>query len=323
VKAGATNCSGAHVIQASSTAAVSVISLGVNFAAQATAAPSPAPRPRVLTAARQLTFRNDTQYPAICINGSNRFNNMRTGKCTGTGDRVVTKDKPSVIDVTASGIHSTAWFVTGYQTSQGTWFKTGRDAGGHDYSITMEPTFYPTDNPPVGSGVSRYAASDHSVGMTNIDSSMVNGYNFGLAIRASKATICSHVNARGTTRYVLYGPNRDMTALLSAHSRTAGNTLKSVCPTELLVNATGPFRGCYSNCAYANKHSAPDADLVCCSGAYSQKSECISQGLDHNNLPYVKTLHANSVDTYTWAYDDTNGDFSCDPNGSFTFAITD
>lgn len=323
VNAGAANCSGAGVIPASSTAAVSVISLGVNFTAQPTAAPLPAPRARVLTAARQLTFRNDTHYPAICINGSNRFNNMRTGQCTGAGDLIVTKAKPQVIDVPADGINSGAWFVTGYKTSQGHWFKTGRDAGGNIYSIKMEPTFYPTDNPPTGSGATRYSASNHSVGVTNIDSSLVDGYNFGLAIRTSKPTICSHVNTRGITRYTLYGPNRDMTGLLSEHSRTAGHTLKSVCPEDLLVNGTGPFKGCYSNCTYANKSGAADADLVCCAGAYQQKVQCVNQGLDHNTLPYVESLHANSVNTYTWAYDDTNGDFSCDPNGSFTFAITD
>jgi hypothetical protein len=323
VKAGATNCSGAGVIQASSTAAVSVVSLGADFATQPTAAPSPAAKARVLTAARQLTFRNDTRYRAICINGANQFNDMRTGQCTGTGDRIVRKGRPRVIEVPERGINSGAWFVTGYQTSQGIWYKTGRDAGGHVYSIKMEPTFYPTDNPPAGSGATLFAASDHSVGVTNIDSSLVDGYNFGLAIRTSKPTICSHVNARGITRYTLYGPNRDMTALLSERSRTAGHTLKSVCPEDLLVNGTGPFKGCYSNCTHAKKHRAADADLVCCAGAHKEKAECVNHGLDHNTLPYVESLHANTLNTYTWAYDDRNGDFSCDPNGSFTFAITE
>ncbi|MGY6214209.1 thaumatin family protein [Methylolobus aquaticus] len=323
VNTGATTCSGAGVIPASSTAAVSVISLGANFAAHPTAAPLPAPKTRVLTAARQLTFRNDTRYRALCINGADQFNDMRTGRCTGTGDRIVRKGRPRVIDVPERGINSGAWFVTGFQTSQGHWFNTGRDAAGNIYSIVMEPTFYPTDNPPTGSGATRYSASDHSVGVTNIDSSLVDGYNFGLSIRPSKPTICSHVNARGITRYTLYGPQRDMTGLLSERSRTAGHTLKSVCPEELLVNKTGAFKGCYSNCTHAKKHGAADADLVCCAGAYSQKAECISQGLDHNALSYVESLHVNSVNTYTWAYDDTNGDFACDPNGSFTFAIMD
>jgi hypothetical protein len=346
VDSGSTTCTGATKLAQQSSSTVSVIALGAGFwmASQSGSAPTPAPSKFNFTRTRTISFVNNTRYTAICLNSSDTFNDMPTGKCTGPGDIKVLSGKPYTIKVPSGGYNSAAWFITGYRKS-GKWFNSGRDPNGNVYSLVLETTMYPSGTKcyptsqqplfPLSAfsglpGGSRAIAggncSDYTVGVTNIDVSAVNGYNFGVTAYPSRPAVCGH-SEHGSegipySVFSLYSASTNPMSRLPAQN--SGQSLSSICPSDQTVatQAGGAqFQGCYSACTYANLTRDPDADMICCSGDYSSYSSCTSS-LDHSTLPYVSNMDSYSKNVYSWAYDDNNGDFSCDPSASFTFVIT-
>lgn len=339
-----TNCIGA-VKTNNSTDTVTMISFSAAGFTSSTLTPPPSANQTVTVPDRTLTFINDTNYQAVCLNTQAKYNNPAVNKCTDTtnGDNILKHGDANklVVTVPPLGLISGAAAVTGYQTADGTWVNTGQYVNTQDpsnapiYASKMEWTIFPTQpttsmtNTTVGDTI-----TNHTIGMTNIDVSAVDGYNIGVELTSSQGVVCSTASydAQGN---VLPAEFNFYTGTLSKIPKT-GFTLAGLCPAPAENNFpysitdpdTGTFVGCLSECSYQKILHGVDSDAAqqaCCAGNYATSTQCTqstnSRGQSHAQLPYVMNLENGAERVYSWAYDDVQGDFSCDPAASYTFTL--
>lgn len=302
---------------------------------------------------RTITFKNSTSYN-ICLNLASQFN---TTACTGTGDNLINSGASYVLQVSGStgggeggGAMSQAAFVTGYSDG-GDWVYTGNDASlGGVYATAVEWSLFPTA--PVGASTLPANTTDHSLGMSDIDVSVVNGYNFGVTLSAASGTVCSSATRQDgnaePASYALY-PG------VISQFPVDDSQFESMCPSTPVFNAdsatqvvtdpgTQDFIGCLSPCKYATEVQSSvgltddQVNAICCQGStYGDSVACTNAQIPwgntssassqfamitHDQLPYVTNIKGNSTNVYTWQFDDDNGNFSCDPDASFVFEIT-
>jgi len=317
-------CSGATKT-ASSTTSVANIAFGTSFASKADTPPTgymdflynPIPL-------RFVTFKNKTGYDKICLNLQSKFNK---DSCTGTGDIVIKNNDEYIHQVSPGGNISYAGFITGYYSKANGWHYSGRmttDKVGV-YVTTMEWTMFPES--PLGTPPPGY--TDHSVGITNIDLSAVNGFNFAGTLSVDSPTVCSTAtrNSDGEANPAKFKLYSGTIAALP----TSDVVLSNKCPSDSVVKDGTETKGCLSPCKYAIRHSLPHQDVICCSGSYSNSEKCTakkftwnggSKKITHSELPYVQNLASPVTEhVYRWQFDDYAGDFSCQPGASFTYTI--
>ncbi len=341
VVASNTTCSGA-VKTGNATHDVSTIAFGAPPFATTVATPPTGYQAYNTVPDRTITFKNTTQFD-LCLNLQSKFN---TTGCTGTGDQLVAKGSEYVLQVSGAanggGSMSHAAFVTGYLDGT-TWHYSGHNNQAGVYATAMEWSLFPTA--PIGTPPAN--TTDHSVGMSDVDISVVNGYNFGVTLSSSSGAVCSSATTvKGLAQPALY---KYYTGSISEFPKNAAK-FNSLCPaksvfkgssvTQVVTDSSNNFLGCLSPCQYAAQIqsaagiSATQLNAICCSGTYDNSSLCTTTKIPwgnnknnkfnfitHSNLPYVKNIKSNSKNVYTWQFDDDNGNFSCEPGASYVFEI--
>ena len=329
-----------------STPSVTMISLnGVWFTHSNSLAP-PSPNETVKLPSRSLTFVNNTDYSEICLNTATKFKPKETG-CKHEGDHIVKKGESLVIQIPPEGYKAGALFFTGFLDSSGQWVNTGQKTGQQPYATKMEWTIFPTEpyNPPRSqqkSNADHPIVTNHSIGMTNMDLSAVDGYNIATTLKTSTGAICATArwdsNGKPLPSLYVYTPPDGALSQIPK----SGYTLESLCPTpapnetlpyKVTDNTTDDFLGCMSECTYQQelKKDSDGALWACCiKPAYPDSKACTEAKspsgypygeIYHKDLPYVKNVEQGSTRVYSWSYDDMNGDYSCDPAASFVFTL--
>ncbi len=345
-----TTCQGA-VVTSNSTSTVSALSfMAGNFTVTMQTPPgnindllqNPIP-------ARSITFVNDSAYSELCLSLNSKF--MTKGQsCSDIDGIVLTKKKPYTLIVSGKGADadkgggsmSGAAFVVGFKDN-GVWQDTGRYKNtGLVYATAMEWSMLPAA--PVKSVAT--GMTDHSIGVTTIDISAVNGYNLGASLKPDEGTVCSTASrdSKGNAEPAQFSYYGTTFSKLPAQ----GVDLQGLCPstapfpgintTQVVTNSQNETVGCLSPCKYATYlnsigklPSYVNLPAVCCDGNYDNSQLCTATKLHwgsdkvniaHEGLPYVANLAApNTQQVYRWQFDDYKGTFSCDPKASFTFTL--
>ncbi|WP_298773951.1 hypothetical protein [uncultured Shewanella sp.] len=321
VVSGQTTCGGATKTD-NSTSTVGVYSFGTNFVT--TIAKPPKGYMNYLwnvAPSRSVTIKNSTGNK-ICFNMSSKFNKSQ---CTGTGDIRIDNGSQHVITVSEVGAMSHVGFITGsYDDS--IWTYSGNMPKVGVYATALEWSIFPSKS--VGS--SEAGKTDHTIGMTNVDLSAVNGYNFAATLSVASDSICSTAmrDSAGNAQPAKYAVYSGVIAELP----TSGIILKNQCPRDSLVSNLSDFKGCLSPCKLTikNGRSTDFQNKVCCQGStYGSSTACTAATIDwngkslkHDKLPYVKNLASpNTENVYRWQFDDYVGDFSCQPETSLVYTI--
>lgn len=344
------NCTGA-VVQDTSTPSVTMISFsGAGFTSLTDKYPN-SPNKKVTVQPRTLTFINNSKYNKICINTEGNYaDDPATNKCTLAGDVILTKGVPYVVPVPPLGAISGAAAVTGFYESPGDWENTGKYVNPKNsqvepiYATKMEWTMFPTAlySPAQEKHLTTPITTNHSIGMTNIDVSAVDGFNFPVTLTTDNGAICASTdyNSDGSVNpsKFIYTPAEGQLAQVPNKNMP----IHDLCPTAsgYAVKNGNKFLGCLSECSYQiinnpDGDKSINAEWACCSkgSKYATSPEC-TQALSpyklqsgnngyHKDLAYVTNISNNANHVFSWAYDDVQGDYSCDPNASFTFVIGD
>lgn len=340
VAAPSTTCLGA-VKTANATPSVATIAFGAPPFASTVATPPAGYNAYNALPDRNITFKNATNVD-ICLNLESKFN---TDGCKGAGDHLVAKQGSYVLKLSSAanggGSMSHAAFVTGYR-SGGKWHYSGQNPQAGVYATAMEWSLFPTA--PVGSVNPPANTTDHSIGMSDVDISVVNGYNFGVALSSASGAVCSAATIKGgTVQPALY---RYYTGAISAFPEHKAG-FEAICPakpafggtgvTEVVRDKDGTFRGCMSPCQYATQIqkaagiSQDQLNAICCAAGTKYDDSAVCTGAEipwgkgkktkfnfikHSQLPYVVNVKGDSRNVYSWQFDDDTGNFSCQPGAS-------
>ena len=348
-----TDCSGA-VKTANSSSTVSSFAFGAPPFASTPDTPPTGYKTYNDVPTRTITFKNSTSTD-VCLNLASKFNQ---DNCTGTGDNIIAASG-GILTINVSGSSapsgqggaamSQAAFVSGYKDKSGKWIYSGNNNSlGGVYATAMEWSLFPTVK--TGKAVLPTGTTDHSLGMSDVDVSVVNGFNFGVSLSTTSPAVCgSAVLQNGQVQPTSYS------VYTGAISKFPNKTSKfeSMCPSTAVFNHTTAtqvvrdtnhnFLGCLSPCKYALEVqtkaglSTQQVNAICCAAGtvYDDSVKCTNTSIPwgntatggfkmikHDQLPYVTDIKANSTNVYTWQFDDDNGNFSCQPDASFTFEIT-
>jgi hypothetical protein len=252
---------------------------------------------------RSLTFINGTSAPKICLQTDSSFEHDECSKANPISQKSA-GGEPFVIDSSSfiNGYNSGVGQVAAFEVN-GNWTNTGMGTSSVVYATNMEWTVWPQH-------------SQHTMGPSFIDISLVNGFNVGATLSPNQDTVCSIADTEGGVPYfVMYKANIPM----AVFPDTMG-PLEHLCPQENVAPINGADElGCYSPCSYAKYYNNGTQDQMCCSGGYNTPSQCTAPP----NQPYVQDVDNNSTRVYSWAFNDWRGTFTCEPTASFTFKITD
>lgn len=253
--------------------------------------------------ARSLTFVNGSSAAALCLQTDSSFEHP---DCSGAQSLDSSSGQTYTITDLVNGSNSGVAQVSGYKTDAGgAWTDTGRgvSANAQVYATNLEWTAWPQH-------------TQHTMGPTTIDISLVNGFNVGASLAPDQDCVCSVADTEGGVPYfVLYKANTPM-----GQFPNNGIALSGVCPSGSEAPLSqDPKQGCYSSCSQARYNGDADQDQLCCDGSYNTAATCT----DPPNQAYVQSVDANSTRVYSWAFNDWRGTFTCQPNTSFTFTVTD
>jgi|GEM_PF-5823975 len=289
-----------------------IITSGMLIPAPAPQSP-PNPRGNVLTPKRTITFVNKSSYASICINPHGVLSSTPCDK-KDVGSFQVAKGMSHVLKIPSAGADSKAAVVSGikFSSKDKTFTPTGQNfsvAKDPSYATRLEWTMWPQQK-------------TNTTGVTTINTSVVNGYNVGFNFYPDSNVICARAHKEGgPSHFNLYAKSNSMSKFPYDDSNP-----KDLCPQGQLAQGN---LGCYSDCSYATKTSAANAPQLCCSGTYANppadpqtSNSCPTPS--QISRPYSTALNTTVLkDSYTWAYEDYRGTFTCDGNTSFTMEITD
>lgn len=262
--------------------------------------PNPPPDSSNRVPPRALTYRNQSSNYGVCLQTDSSFDHKR---CSGAIPLLQGQSYSIPSKTLASGVNSGLGQIAAVKPKKGApWFETGRSRGanGQVYATNMEYTIWPVTR-------------TYSTGPTTIDISLVNGFNIGARLTVDQDTACYIANSEGGVPYFLLYPAG---STLAQFPNTAAS-LSQLCP-----NTMAQKRGCFSPCSYAVLTGGVDsagAEAACCSSPYNTPETCTYPP----TTDYVRNVGANSTRVYTWAFDDYNGTFTCEPYASFTFSVID
>lgn len=289
-----------------------IIANGTLIPAPAPTTP-PAPRNTAPTPQRTITFVNSSSYAAICIN-PNGVISQNPCSSEDTGSFQIQKGSSYVLNIPTAGANSQAAVVTGikFTSTDKIFTPTGQNLSipnDPSYATRLEWTMWPQ-------------ITTNTTGVTTINTSLVNGYNVGFNFYPESNTICARAHEEGgPSHFNLYQGSGPMSQF--PYNNTSP---KDLCPQGQLVSGN---LGCYSDCSYATKMNAANAPQLCCSGQYanppaSPETSGSCPTPSQIARPYSTALNMTVLkDSYTWAYEDYRGTFTCDGNASFTLEITD
>lgn len=302
-----TNTTCAGTVLTNAQAGVPLFTLGAAMFAQATCGSAPAKRNETNTLPdRSLTFVNGTSAQNVCLQTDSTFEHP---ECSGAGANVITPQAPYIItssDLT-NGSNSGVGQVSGIQVKAGDdWIYTGRGVSinAQVYATNLEWTAWPKH-------------TQHTMGPTTIDISLVNGFNVGATLTPNQDCACYIADSEGGKPYfVLYKAGVPM----AEFPKPQETLFSDLCPqgNGAPISEDGTL-GCYSSCSKARYYGSADQDQVCCSGSYNTPETCT----DPPSEAYVQNINKYSTRVYSWAFNDWRGTFTCEPNASFTFTVTD
>lgn len=244
----------------------------------------------------QVTIVNNTSAQTLCVH-ENDFNDTN---CTAPGGHPVQKDSPLVFDTASlkDGANSAAAQIVAYKwDEQSAWAGTGKD--GQVYATKPEWTIFPQH-------------SNHTVGPSTFDISLVDGFNVGVTLTSDRDIVCAiSYFEGGPNHFVLYKANEPM----AIFPKSPNNTLIRLCPPE---NQVSGGLGCYSACSYAHITNT-DIDQLCCTGDYNTAQTCTKPP----TTDYVKDVEADSTGVYSYGFSDYRGTFTCEGSPSITYTLTD
>jgi Thaumatin family len=303
------------------------------FMASGTLIPSPSPatppspRSTVATPTRTVTFKNKTSYDAICVNTKGELSlapcpklQPQNGCLTNDPNSlIVAKGKSCVLTIPSTGANSGAALVSGIKYRKGQAFTpTGQNLnvpGDPSYATRLEWTMWPQ-------------LTTNTTGVTTINTSVVNGYNVGFIFYPNASVICARAHTEGgASHFKVYPANVAMSRFPRVEKAP-----QQLCPAKNLVGGRNAPMGCYSDCSLATKNNAANTAQLCCTGNYANPPTATNltppaqacQTPAQMSRPYSAALNTTVLlNSYTWAYDDFRGTFTCDGNASFTMEITD
>ncbi|MCP4577623.1 MAG: thaumatin family protein [Deltaproteobacteria bacterium] len=243
----------------------------------------------------QVTIINNTSAQTVCIHE----NDFADTDCT-AGGHPVQKGSSLVYDSDSlkNGANSDAAQIVAYKWDEQTdWAGTGKD--GQVYATKPEWTIFPQH-------------TNHTVGPSVFDISLVDGFNVGVTLTADRDMVCAiSYYEGGPNHFVLYKKDETM----ATFPKTKENTLDRLCPPEQQVSGG---LGCYSACSYANL-TDKDIDQMCCIGDYNTAATCT----EPPKTDYVKDVEADSTGVYSYGYSDYRGTFTCEGSPSITYTLKD
>lgn len=321
--------------------------------------PLPAPpNPRVTQpsfGSRKFVIAYKGSNTAICLNIKGTFN---TAPCSGDlNDIKITSAAPYIFTygpqqnvcnpyvnskcVAGTYIPNSAFVVSGIQFSgQNSMTPVGQQQGQTDYGGRFEFSVFPQALPAINSP-GKFIGGALSTGVSTVDMSLVNGYNFGFKLYPNQPTICALAKEeQGPSHYNVWS---------ASNPASSFNGDLEYCPIPQRISALARPAGCQSDATFATNTKSQWADAYNCFGAYKTAQTCPPPASDpppHGYLPapvpsgapkpwrpYSQNLGIGAVDkngkqvlvnAYTWAYQDFRGTFTCDGDAlSYTLEIYD
>lgn len=333
--AGGTTCPGAVIkpptSSGSSVSNVYYLALGSSaFPTVSSKAPSPAPSAPNYAAGRRFKFINNTSYANIQIgmvctqsanpNSTNCSNTENLAQIPQGGSFTFVVDQPTDNSPTPlPGLNSFGFHMSAYQkTAQSSWITTGGySAGGTPYATKIEPTVQPvtynSNNLPIPAGP------------TNLDVSMVDGYNINVKMYPKGSKYCTYTVPPESSNILgagLYSSNSVLANMLIDTPRSVCKNSSQLPPGQqggwnLSVKESGGFKGCRSPCSYATKKYGTKSNQfmqMCCPA---------SSGYGPTNCPAANTSWVSNLaspqsqSVYRFQYDDAASDYACPADSEF------
>ncbi len=304
-------CAGAVKISSGSSAQVSQINMGAAMFPKPRSPIFPAPSPHKYNdmPTRTISFENTTSDTDICMSRDAAFTHAL---CNGKDVMRINANTKYVYSIAKNGEDSQAAQVFGVKNTgngPGTaWQKTGRAPP--VYTNLLEWTMYPVE---AMSNTTPLGKTDHSIGASTIDISLVNGFNTGIRLIPTEDIVCAVSKTEGgPSIFNLYTAGRPMASFPTSPL----TKLKDICPLGFNAGQTG----CFSQCALANfKNISQDQiDKNCCTGDYDIYATC-NPVINHN---YINAVTNHSQAVYSWAYNDYRGTLTCQGDASFIYEVT-
>jgi hypothetical protein len=202
------------------------------------------------------------------------------------------------------------------------------------YGGRFEFAFYPQTMPSTYSPVP-FQGGTLSTGVSTVDMSLVNGYNFGFTLYPTQPTICAiSQQERGPSHYYLWSASNLLSTFVAK---------TSYCPSKqavtVPVNGAKKNAGCQGDGTFATNTNSPWADAYACNPpSYNLETTCpppasdpppydytpapIPPGAPNPWRPYSQNLAIGKKDpitggiilynAYTWPFQDFRGTFTCD-----------
>lgn len=327
------------------------------------------PNPRMSQPAfppRKFVVNYTGSHAAICLNILGNFNTSSACDGRNPGDVILKKGvaynfvygktqnicDPKIKHCAKNGPYtvSQVFVVSGIQLENGKPFiPTGQQAGtisgskkGYTaYGARYEFTFFPQA---LSNNLPSFNGGTLSTGVSTIDMSVVNGYNFGFNLYPQEPTICALAQQEsGPSHYAIWSSTNPM-ANFSGKLKYCpiGHSVVTKVQNKNLA------AGCQSDGTFATNTKSPWADAYNCNGNYQANTKCappasdpqpfgykaasIPSGAPKPWRPYSQNLGIGLKDngkdillnTYTWAYQDFRGTFTCDGNvQSYMLEISD
>ena len=273
--------------------------------------PTPAPSEANELSARSVKIVNNTSAAEICLatDGSAATH----GQCDGAqspvkhypytkGPNKISQGSSYMLDASKliDGYNSGTGFFTDYKyKSSSPWAPTGRTT--EVYADPAEWTIYPEH-------------AVHTPGPTTADISLVNGFNIGITLSVENDTVCSVAyKEKGKQDFLLFKAG----TILAEFPTNKSAKLSDLCPDG---NRTPNGIGCYSSCskAMADGSDQDTINKMCCAGNYDTAATCTAPV----NSDYHEKIIKNSERTYTFAFDDWRGTFTCQHSAQLVYTLT-
>jgi Thaumatin family len=330
---------------------------GSTYAANPTLTSPTNPRTNQPTfASRTFTVIYAGRQAEICLNVVGTFN---ASPCSGDPNDI--KVKPGAKNeyvftyggaqnlgpATANGTYvaNSVFVVSGIKFSgQKAFTAVGQVPGMTDYGSRFEFAFYPQAMP-ASSSPGTFNGGTLSTGVSTVDMSLVNGYNFAFRLYPTQATICAlGQEEMGPNHYFAWARRSVMSSFPESVSapKPSPRPLNGVCPAAQVVSVTdqkGGSRtaGCQSDGTYAANTNASNAAEMGCTGSYGTPQTCPPPASDPAPYgytpptaiprPFADLLGLGKhilKNAYTWPYEDFRGTFTCDGNAqNYTLEIDD
>jgi hypothetical protein len=306
-------CVGPVKMTGASSAQVSQINMGAAMfpTPRSRIFPTPSPHKYNDIPTRTISFENTTSDTDICMSRDARFNHTL---CSGNKVMRINANAKYVYSIAKNGDNANAQVFGVKNTGNGTgtaWKKTG--SAPTPYSNLLEWNMYPVGAMSKSTPPNK---TDHTIGASIIDISLVDGFNTGVRLIPTEDIVCAVSKTEGGPNiFNLYPAGRPM----ASFPTSSLTKIKDICP----IGYEAGQSGCFSQCALANQKNLirPNQEQIdknCCTGEYDIYSSCYP-AITRN---YINAVTNHSQGVYAWAYNDYRGTFTCQADASFIYEVT-